>query len=54
MDEKTKQLLADIHNGIVTMHFTGDDILKAAAMITAIRNALAEANAEEGKDEAEK
>lgn len=46
MDEKTKNLLANVHNMILQMHVTGDDILIAATIITEIRNAF-----NEGKDE---
>jgi len=44
MDEKTKKLLADIHNALVTTHPTGDDIVTIANIIMTIRTELAEAN----------
>lgn len=49
MDDKTKELLANIHNTIAQMHPTGDDIIKAASIIMDIRRQLAPEPEEEGE-----
>jgi len=48
MDEKTRTLLANVHNMVSQLHVTGDDILIAATIITEIRKAFEEST-EEGE-----